>query len=741
MGSLYGQYDIYGRPITGDTLVTALSPAQQSQLVGSTGPAINLVNQPAPAPGTGALFICSGGSCTYQGGTPNNLSPVTAPAPPPPPAPAPSYVAPAPAYVAPAPTQAPQTTFTVVTNHAVTPSAPSFTIQTNYYPLTVPTGTHVLLFKQTLDGDRLAAAMNSLTKLASMPWPQSGNFPLQMKTWAESSTAFIVIQGDPQPYRIVSPAVLYQPMSGYYGVLVAPSFPPSLPLNTDKQITVALASTMTSYDAQYATAIKNAQDTATAATAAATAAAKARDDALAAQNTALAQAKEAERLRLLAVAQAAQAELAKQQALAAAAAATAAQKQAVADAQTAANEKEAALQQKNAALQAQAQAEAQRDLAVQQRNEAVVNAMQTVIQQAQTEAQVQAAKEQAAADKLAAQLEKQQLIQTQLAELQKVFAKAQADQEAAVQRAIQAEQAKAQLMLEQERNTGTCPSFPEGFNVRNAAKQVFKFENGTLRLYPNAEIYKSHGSPPFSEGYREVDLNACPRGAEMPLTCPTTMFKEGDIVVDGTDGSTYKISNGALRRMSASVYRALGNPQYKTFAAELQKCPMGPPLELADVVTLSPTTSAPPSTTPTPTRQSGSPPPQMLRSPNVVVFVHARTWLTQGKLALLGLENGALTGGPVTGLNNVFKISTQGVLTTLGGTVLAASPDCTGLNTSRSALDAPWEFEQLSSSPLHFSVAPLGCDKALGLRAVGSQATLMEKGDRDASWFVLPIRI
>jgi hypothetical protein len=474
-----------------------------------------------------------------------------------------------------------------------------------------------------------------------------------------------------------------------------------------------------------------------------------------------AQAIESERQKQLAQAAAADAEIAKQQALADAAAAEATKRVAIAQAAAAetqrqiaaalaaqaGQDRQTAIDQKNAALQAQAQAEAQRDQAVQQRNDALIAAMQVAIQQAQATAQIQAQKEQIASQQLAAQQEKERLIQAQITQIKQTVAKAQAEQEAAVQKAVEAERAKIQALIsqavQQERNSGTCPSLSNGTNVRNTEKQIFKFENGKLRLYPSQEVYKSYGSPSFAEGYREVDLAACPRGPDMALTCPTTQFKDGDIIVNGTDGTAYKVFNGTLRRVSNDVYRALGSPQFKTFGAELQQCPTGPVLELDDVVTLAPTSSPSPSqtTTPIPTRQNGSLPPTMLRSPNAVVFVHARTWLTQGKLAVLGLQNGVLLGGPLQGLSNVFKISSEGVLATLSGVILAAAADCSLPQAARSNTAAPWDFQQLSNSPLHFSLSPTGCDKALGLRANGSQALLLEKGDKDASWFILPIQI
>lgn len=453
---------------------------------------------------------------------------------------------------------------------------------------------------------------------------------------------------------------------------------------------------------------------------------------------------------LTAQAQASKAEADRQSQIAAAQAAESARQ-----AQMAKSDAAEAERQKFAALSAQAEAERARQTALAlaadaQAAAAAAAAQAATADSAKNKAVAQAVQAGIAEAVASTQLETAKSEQTAL--LQKTIQQAKAEQAVAVAKAVDAERErlgaiaardKAEAIAEAlrvERGTGTCPSFADGTIVRNSAKAIYKFDNGALRLFPTPEIYKSWGSPRFAEGYREVDLNACPKGPPMELTCPLSELKEGDIVLDGSEGTLYKVSNKSLRKLDGATYRVMGSPSYTTFGSELQKCSLGPGIALEDVSSPPPATPAPLLTsTPTPTRRpTASVPPTMLRSPNNVILVHAHTWLTQGVLALLGVDAGrVVTMTKPQGLANIFKITEDGALATLGGAYVGVPADCSATQSGK----APhaWEFEQLPSSPLHFSLASTTCSgKALAY--VKGLVTLADSDSKAASWFILPLR-
>jgi len=220
-------------------------------------------------------------------------------------------------------------------------------------------------------------------------------------------------------------------------------------------------------------------------------------------------------------------------------------------------------------------------------------------------------------------------------------------------------------------------------------------------------------------------------------TCPLTV-KENDVVLDGTTGQVFKVVNGTLRQLqNSAVYRAMGSPSYTPYGTELQACPRGPILQLEDVtkapVTVAPTT-APPVTKP-------PVPPQIIRTPNLVVFAHRHTWMEYGRLVLLGLQNGYGIVDSFRGLENVFRINTDGTIQSSTDAFLTVDDDCTAVQTSLSTgPNAQWRFVQQRDSPLHFTLSSISCNKPLGFQPVGgNKYASVDNPAQLSSWFIIPI--
>ena len=248
-----------------------------------------------------------------------------------------------------------------------------------------------------------------------------------------------------------------------------------------------------------------------------------------------------------------------------------------------------------------------------------------------------------------------------------------------------------------------------------------------------------------------------------PGTCPfQDGSKDGAIVLNANTGQFFRVQNAALRPLSADTFRALGSPAFTTHpGAALAGCYLGPPITAAVTkMPTSPPPTAPPAATlaPTPAATAtpmGPPPPQLIRDPNLVIFVHRPSWVDRGDLRVMAIRGGipVMEEYVAKDVAQVFKVDARSTIQSLTGPFVTndGAASCSSARTVPNAPDdgqGHWQFVRPDDdglgddSPLAFSVVAR-CGNPLGVTTVGPytvNALVSLDAPREmSSWYVVPI--